>query len=405
MINVIGGVYREVCVTPSYNQVFGSGGRAALAILNMKSAITLHSYIPESFIKHLQLHLDFIEEEYSLNSYHTDEEITFRYNHGLDPFNPPIVSKKAPLTIDCDNLLLFGMMECDFIVKGNYIVYDPQNTFNTQSFSQNGSKAKHLALVLNENEARKLNKSSFSEDIYAIIKELHKKEMAEIIIVKLGPDGSIVSYDNKLYNIPAFKTTTVWKIGSGDCFSAYFSYYWIEKKLSPEKAAYSASKATAYYCETNCFPNIINLEKYEPEEIIHNGKKIKKIYIAAPFFTMPQLWLVEQIRYNLSEMGLDVFSPYHDVGTIKNLDNEIMRNVCADDLLAIDNCDSVYAVLDGYDPGTIFEVGYATAKGKNITLLCENIEKTNLTMFMSPNIEIENDYVTSIYKTIWRSEE
>nr|OYN52768.1 hypothetical protein B7L52_21345 [Pectobacterium carotovorum] len=88
---------------------------------------------------------------------------------------------------------------------------------------------------------------------------------------------------------------------------------------------------------------------------------------------------------------------------IKNLDNEIMRSVCAEDLLAIDNCDSVYAVLDGYDPGTIFEVGYAAAKGKNITLLCENIEKMNLTMFMYPSIEIESDYVTSIYKTIWRS--
>lgn len=406
MINIIGGVYQEVCIKPSINQIQGSGGRASLAILNMGGTINLHSYIPTEFLSELNSSFNFTGTEFKINDLKTNNAITFKYNHGLDPFNPPIVSQMAPIEISAQNILIFGMIESSAKVDGNFVVYDPQNTFSTEPFNKNGSTAEHLALVLNENEARKLNNSTFQENLNDVIASLHVKESAEIVIVKLGAQGSIVSYGNNLHQIPAFKTDTVNKIGSGDCFSAHFAYNWIEKKLPPESAALEASKATAYFCETSILPTEYYLKQFKPNKITsESGKKKIKIYIAAPFFTMSQLWLVEQIRYNLLEMGMEVISPYHDLGFISNehLTDEIMVETCNNDLNAIDECDMVYAVLDGYDPGTLAEIGFALAKNKSIILLCEDIKRSDLTMFTAQNIIRESDYVTSIYKTLWAS--
>lgn len=65
-------------------------------------------------------------------------------------------------------------------------------------------------------------------------------------------------------------------------------------------------------------------------------------------------------------MGMDVISPYHDIGLINNesLTLENMTEVCNSDLKAIDECQMVFAVLDGFDPGTIAEIGYAMANKK-----------------------------------------
>ncbi|AKK99564.1 nucleoside 2-deoxyribosyltransferase [Enterobacter asburiae] len=406
MINIIGGVYKEVCVKPASNQIFGSGGRAGAAILNIGGDITLHAYIPESYLNKLSSIYRFTGGNFSIQDYKTEDEIIFKYNHGLDPFNPPITEQKPLIELIDDNILVFGTIEHHSKVKGEYVVYDPQNTFSTEPFNKYGSRAKHLALVLNENEARKLDNSTCIDDLNKIISSLHKKENAEVIIVKQGAQGSIVSYENKLYRVPAFMTETVSKIGSGDCFTAHFAFYWIERKLSPEKAAYEASRATAFFCDTSSLPTTFFLDTYRPNEIIYKHRKDKvKIYIAAPFFTLAQLWLVEQIRYNLLEMGMDVISPYHDIGLINNesLTLENMTEVCNSDLKAIDECQMVFAVLDGFDPGTIAEIGYAMANKKRITILSENIKQSDLTMFTSKSIVLERDYVTSIYKTLWAS--
>lgn len=406
MINIIGGVYKEICIKPAINQVLGSAGRASLAILNMGGEIELHSYIPTEFLSELNSVFNFTGGQFVINNLPCQESITFKYNHGLDPFNPPIVLQKSPIEVSVQNALVFGMIEAASKICAEFVVYDPQNTFSTEPFSKNGSTAKHLALVLNENEARKLNGSTFQEDLKIVISSLHEKENAEVVVVKLGAQGSIVSYGNKCYKVPAYKTDAVCKIGSGDCFSAHFAFNWIEKKMSPESAALEASRATAYFCETSTLPTKFHLEQYKPCEILSSiNLKKTKIYIAAPFFTMSQLWLVEQIRYNLLEMGMEVISPYHDLGFISNddLTDDIMGDTCSTDLNAIHECEMVYAVLDGYDPGTLAEIGYALANDKKIILLCEDIKRSDLTMFTAKNIIREHDYVTSIYKTLWTS--
>lgn len=198
MLNVIGGIYRERCIKPSWDDVYGSGGRAAIAIANMGSRVNLHAYVSDKSLSEFKFKLALIEGNIiEVKELSYDNEICFNYSHGLDPLNPPIVKRKENIKLKADNVLVFGMLECEFEIKAEFAVYDPQNTFSTQPFSKNGSTAKHLALVLNENEARILAGGDLSESINDIIDLLHIKESAEVIVVKCGPSGAIVSYKNK----------------------------------------------------------------------------------------------------------------------------------------------------------------------------------------------------------------
>lgn len=405
MINVIGGVYRERCIKPSWDHVFGSGGRAALAIANMGTKVNLHAYISDGLLTEFKYKVALLDEDaVRILRLPYENDIYFNYSHGLDPLNPPIVEKKDNIQLKVGNALIFGMLECEFEIEANYAVYDPQNTFSTQPFSKNGSTAKHLALVLNENEARTLYTKGKTESITTIIDKLHIQEAAEVIVVKCGPSGAIVSYENKKFNIPAFETNKVWKIGSGDCFSAHFANNWIEKKEPPEDAAYNASLSTAFYCETSTLPFPYMLSDYKPVPVELSEKKSKPtVYIAGPFFTLSQLWLVEQIRFNLSEMGLNVISPYHDVGLVENDKETHFREICKLDLDGIKDSDVVFGVIDGNDSGTIFELGYATALNKKLIIFSENIATGDLLMFHNEKTLIINDYVTAIYKTLWAS--
>src|SRR5580658_3087998 len=43
-ISVVGGVYLERCIWPDWDQLYGSGGRAAAAIAGHGNAVNLYSY-------------------------------------------------------------------------------------------------------------------------------------------------------------------------------------------------------------------------------------------------------------------------------------------------------------------------------------------------------------------------
>lgn len=206
MINVIGGVYRQTCLKPSWDHFFGSGGRAAVAIATMGTKVNLHAYISDSLLSDFNFKVALLGKDvFSIVRLPYCKDINFNYSHGLDPLNPPIVQKRESIKLTSDNALVFGMLECNFEINIDYAVYDPQNTFSTESFSKNGSKANHLALVLNENEARTLCSNSDVNSIHKIIDLLHIQEAAEVIIVKCGPSGAIVSYDEKKAEYLLFK--------------------------------------------------------------------------------------------------------------------------------------------------------------------------------------------------------
>jgi nucleoside 2-deoxyribosyltransferase len=391
-LNIVGGAYLERCQMPDWSQFFGSGLRAAAAVSGGAAKITLHTYVSDA----QRALLDSISATFQIEvaGFKSPGVFEFDYRH---PLAPPVetltdkgVYELPPLEVTGERILVFGMLEGVPIIQGKHVVYDPQSPLDPVPFHQNGSEAKHLAVVANWSEAQRL---SGENDIESAGKKM--LATCDVVVIKRGPLGAYVFTENQIETVPAYKTRHVFPIGSGDVFSAMFAYAWIVEQKDPREAANFASLATALYCQTTILPIPRPLPRdFHPPEV----QKVKTplIYLAGPFFSLAQLWMVEETRTILANHGAKVFSPYHDVGLGTS------SVVAEKDVEALKNCDSVFALLDGYDPGTIFEVGYARAIGKPVTAFGASAEAIHLTMFIGTGCEIFHDFASSVYNAVWR---
>jgi len=398
IITIAGGTYHEISLHPGNHQVYGSAGRAASALATLGVNVDLYTYADEVVDSGLRERACF--ENFTLHPNEVRESVIFHYEHGLAeprifnyPDTPyPVITVKAPC------VLRYGMLEGSAVIDAEYAVYDPQNVTNPEPFTANGSRAKHLALILNRYEAKSLSgQRELSDREHAEF--LYESGHAEVIIIKQGPAGALICDKGNISYIPAYETSRVNKIGSGDAFVAYFSREWMLNKKTAHDAANYASLATACYCESGLFPSAEGLAAFSPSPIklsqafIEGGNR--KVYLAGPFFTLAQLWLVEQARRNLSDLGLDVFSPYHMVG------HGPAEEVVEKDLDAIRQADIVFAIGDALDSGTIYEVGYARALGTPVVFYAENESEEDQKMMEGSGCILSKDYVTAIYKTLW----
>ncbi|AMJ65930.1 PfkB family carbohydrate kinase [Hymenobacter sp. PAMC 26628] len=325
--------------------------------------------------------------------------VRFVYNHPLAvpniyPSIEKLFTHKPTLRITDENILVYGILEGDSVVHGDYVVYDPQSPNNPLPFNHNGSTAKHLALILNSWEGRQLTKLQHVDDIG----EYLLAHGVEVVVIKQGSAGATVFTASGRTHVPAYQTSSVWPIGSGDIFSAVFAHYWIERKSSPAEAANNASLATAFYCQTQALPipkNAGDIQALGLNPLPTTGHIRKNIYLAGPFFTMAERWLINESRQALRQTGNDVFSPLHDVG------HGMADEVVPLDLKALDDCDVVFAIVDGLDSGTLFEVGYARAKGKPVVAFVQNEVPENLKMLAGSDCIIRDDFSTAVYTINW----
>jgi nucleoside 2-deoxyribosyltransferase len=130
-------------------------------------------------------------------------------------------------------------------------------------------------------------------------------------------------------------------------------------------------------------------------------EKRNAVYIAAPFFTIAERWMVRETRNALHDCGATVFSPLHDVDVKNNRSKLTDREIASLDLKGLEDSDVIFAVANGIDPGTLFEVGYGIAKGKRVIVLVENINPNDLTMLSGTGCEIVSDFATAVYKASW----
>ena len=324
----------------------------------------------------------------------------FRYLHDSsrpDIFGVPDTQLDS-IMLKQDKIVRFGMLEGDAVIDAEWAVYDPQNAGAVQRFAANGSKAKHLALVLNLTEARAMcgEPQATAE---ACVRMLAASDGAEVVIIKMGPAGAFVWAQGDIHKVPAYKTSSVWKIGSGDMFVAHFARAWMNEGMPAHEAAAFASKATAYYCEKRTIPYPQLLTDFNPAEIkikpeFLDGKK-PQVYLAGPFFDTAQVWFIEEARTNLREMGFKVFSPFHDIGMGAAVD------VVKLDIDGIKNSDILFAVVDGLDAGTIYEVGYARALDKPVVILCERESEESMKMAEGTACVISRTYTSALYAALW----
>lgn len=291
------------------------------------------------------------------------------------------------------------MLEGDAVVHGKRVVYDPQGSVTAGPFGANGSSADELFVVLNEREALAMTRLEVGATALELARAARTLQRARGVVLKRGPLGALVLDGEQCAEVPAFQTDTVWKIGSGDVFAAHFALAWAMEGCGASESALRASLSTAVYCDGRGFPESSMLEAFPAKPILASARwksgRRHRIYLAGPIFTLAQLWLVEQARENLQGFGLEVFSPFHDVG-YGSADDVVQLDL--DGILA---SDLVFAIADGLDSGTLYEIGYARAQGKPVVVYCENESSEDLKMLEGSGCLLCKDYVSSIYQALW----
>ncbi|MDO7849941.1 PfkB family carbohydrate kinase [Hymenobacter sp. M29] len=392
-LTIVGGTYLELCIEPESQELYGSGMRAAAALSRNVTQLKFISCVGQDYVEVANSVANAFGFQASFEV--IDSTVSFTYYH---PLSTPVIYPESALAeekflmqpIKAEALLVYGQIEAKVFVEGNYVVYDPQNHV---PWRETGSKANHLALVLNSNEAYLLSGLSKSADLESVGKFLLEKENAEVVIIKNGSKGALSFDKREVCSIPLFKTDKVWPIGSGDIFSAAFAWQWMVEKKSAGEAARIASLCTAYYCQSRLLPLPLELPVLQALPAKADGQIV---YLAGPFFTIAERWLINELRDKLTEFGNRVFSPMHDVGP------GTPHDVVKPDLDGITQSSVVLAVASGLDAGTLFEIGYARALGKRVVVYAENTTEHDLTMMIGSDCEIVEDFSTAIYQTSWQ---
>jgi nucleoside 2-deoxyribosyltransferase len=98
-----------------------------------------------------------------------------------------------------------------------------------------------------------------------------------------------------------------------------------------------------------------------------------KLYWAAPLFNdVERSYNKEKVDF-LREKGFEVFLPQEHGILAPQPTYQICRCTYDEDIHAIEGCNILIASFMGesLDPGTVFEVGYARALGKNVIIVTE----------------------------------
>lgn len=400
-LTIVGGVYRERVLFPPVDWIFGSGGRAAYALKNLDADICLHSFIGEDQRAAVEHEVNKVWQV-DFHGYSVPEIVTFSYYHGMA--RPVIRPTRLPMSnaqkieAEASAVLQYGTLEGVSQVHGDRVVYDPQNPESPEKFDSNGSTAEKLAYVLNSGEAQRLTGEKTPENA---AESLFDSPAVEVVIIKSGAHGAWVYTRTNKALIPAYETPRVWPIGSGDVFAAVFAYFWASEGRDPVEAAGLASKGTALYCDKRELPLDVDSLASEPfiypALIPHRKPSDATIYLAGPFFSMGQFWLIEEARNTLLSAGFKVFSPYHDVG-LGEADQVVDK-----DIDGLKEANAVFALCDGLDAGTLFEVGYAVRDGVAVVAFGEQTSNESMKMLRGTQCKVYKDFTTAIYHAQWEA--
>lgn len=296
---IVGGTYSETCVTPARVTLLGSGGRAAMALVGLHQDIHLHTFHPESMKDDVLVNFEPLGIKVTVHP--VRNRFLFDYLHPLAaPRIIPLPRPKGPpVEVASHKVLRFGCLEGDFLVTAKLAVFDPQSGNTPSTFGENGSTAERLALVLNADEIRRLAKT---DDLGIAARMLMSRDNTKAIVVKDGASGAYVfdGGDAAPRHVPAYPTRAVYKIGSGDVFSATFAHAWLSEQHSAPDAADLASRRTADYVEAPALPLSVDVSERSPAPA---GSGRRRVLITSTGDSTTTRWLREQAVRGLANLG------------------------------------------------------------------------------------------------------
>lgn len=374
-LDIVGGLYQELCETPAWDAVFGSGGRAAAALAGISPSIRLHTYVAPGPATATAGAL--VCAGVRVEAFPCATSIVFSYLHPLSTphLEPPAarIPQSPPLRVTGEAVLRFGFLEGDAIVEADRAVFDPQTARRPESFRANGSRAGHLALVMNEDELRALAQS---KDLHTAARKVLADEEAEVLVLKRGVRGALIFEGGKdPCPVPAYRSSTVFKIGTGDVFSAWFAHLWADRKISAAEAADQASRAVAAYVQSRVLPPpVVNLTA------LAIGDRPGRVRLEGNPTTLGRRFVLEETRYVLTQMGLVVDSP--------GLGNSTTHWEPADGTLIL---------AETMDPDEMKRI-LAGAAGRPIIVLDET---RRLRIGDGADVDLCVDFTSAIYRTAW----
>jgi hypothetical protein len=369
-----------VCEIPTWDAQMGSGGRAAAAVSALSPGSVLHTYSPPrvgcgaAALRALGI---------DVRAHPSSVGVAFAYFHPLSrPYIEPPPEKipsKQPIYVSGDTVLRFGFLEGEAIVAAGRAIYDPQNSKVSAPFGANGSRASELALVLNERELRTMVRVS---DIGAAAAELIRSQGASVVVVKRGPLGATVFQPSEsATHIPAYRSERVFKIGSGDIFSAIFAVQWGEAKLTASHAADLASRSVSAYCATCRLPiSAATTQNLNPV----GGELAGPVLLMGAVTTLGRRYTMEEARFCLGELGVAVVSPA--------LDRTIVQ---ADGSLA-----AVLVLSEGMPEDDVDRAISEHAAHRPIVVLAEGLSMSHQRA-PRPNTSLTDDFTSALYMTVW----
>lgn len=375
-MHIVGGLYRELCDVPAWDCTLGSGGRAALAASSLLTGVEFTTYASTadgSAMEALQ------SQGIITHVAHRSSPIVFAYFHPLSsPHIEPsrgALARETSLSVSADAILRFGFIEGDAVVTANRAVYDPQTWRNPPAFSANGSTARELALVLNELEARQI---SGIDDLDLAAQSLILAQGASVVVIKQGARGaSIHEASGKVSMVPAYRSSRVFKIGTGDVFSAIFAVYWARGLLPPKMAADLASRAVSFYCDTRAFEFDESILMLRQPVSSRAGSKIR---LEGNVRSLGQRYTMEEARFALRELGVEVICPQIDPKQIEQ------------------NADATLVINDELSSEALVRIAEDGARSSPIISLNE---RASAPAFPLAATETTDDFATSIYLATW----
>jgi hypothetical protein len=401
---IVGGTYDESVTVPAHQELAGSGLRAAVCL----GAGQAHLVTAMDALTHPLAASVIAASGVAVELVERDRPVGFHY---FSPVTAPVIDGPSAacletLSADDDTVLVFGMVETGpRDVRARRLVVDPQKPRDLAGLDLTGLEADAMAVVANARETRAL--AGGIADLAEAARYVRTVSGAVTVIVKDSARGCLVlagDGEGTLTRVGPYPTRAVWPLGSGDVFAAAYAYAW-EHGAEPVEAARIASGSAAWWCGTRATivpPEVLAgrpvgdvLDNAGPELQVPDAAPL--VYLAAPFFTLADRWLVETCRSVLTGLGAQVFSPLHDVGPGGD-------EVAARDLEGLDRAHSVFALLDGWDPGTVYEVGWAHRKGLPVVGFLQGPSHEGTKMLVGTGAELHDDLSSALYRAVWAAQ-
>lgn len=394
-----GGTYRERVDSTQYTEDIGGSGFRAASLLS-GAGIQFVSAVEDELSPLLEGACSVLG--ITCHNVGRDRPVGFHYRA---PFVEPIVhghsaTLSTRLEVAGEHALVFGTVERgERKITATSLVYDPQSTDDVLLTEETPpwQAPDRLAICANATETRAF---AGVTDVDLAARLTADKLNADVVVTKAGGRGCLVTEprNERQTWVGAHATAAVNKLGSGDVFSAAFAQAW-HGGAEPIEAARFASAATAWWCDGNGLqlsPAALagELPNVGSDELDNAGRS-PLIYLAGPFFTIEQRWLIDQCKSFLEGAGAEVFSPVHEIGLGG-------PEVAQADLVGLAKCDAVFAILDGWDPGTLFETGWATARSIPVVGAGGIGHAEGATMLLGTGAEQHADYTSAMYRAIWR---